>query len=62
MDETISSILSDSYPSAFPLIKMGKKGCKSFGAGFSVVRHKKVKSETELFKNQTHKILCRLQI
>ena len=51
MDETRSSTLSDSDLLAFPLMKMRKKHCKSFEAGFSVVRHEKVHWEKELFKN-----------
>ena len=39
MDETRSSIFSDSDLSAFPLMRMRKKRCKLFGVGFSVVRH-----------------------
>ena len=62
MDEKRSSILSDSDLSAFPLMRICKKYGKSFGTGFSVVRYEKVNLGTELFKNQTHKIFCRLQI
>ena len=39
MDETRSSIFSDSDLSAFPQMRMRKKHCKLFGARFSVVRH-----------------------
>ena len=42
MDETKSSILSDSDLSAFPLTRMRKKSCKSFRGGFSVVRLEKI--------------------
>ena len=42
MDETKSSILSDSDLSTFPLMRMRKKSCKSFRGGFSVVRLEKI--------------------
>ena len=51
MDETRNSILSDSDFSVFILLRMRKKRCKSFGAGFSVVRYEKVNLKMELFKN-----------
>ena len=52
MDEMRSSTLSDSDLSAFPLMRMCKKSCKSFGGGFSVVRLEKVNfcSKTKLTK------------
>ena len=42
MDETKRSIFSDSDLSAFPLMRMRKKSCKSFRGGFSVVRLEKI--------------------
>ena len=51
MDKTRSSVLSDSDLLVFPLMRMRKKSCKSFGARFSDVRLEKVNFGTELFKN-----------
>ena len=52
MDETKSSIFSDSDLSAFPLTRMVKKSCKSFRGGFFVVRLEKINfcSKTKLTK------------
>ena len=60
MDETRSSILSDSDLSAFPLIRMHKKRCKLFGAGFLVVRHNAVGGQGSFstFSNAFLIILC----
>ena len=61
MDKTKSSILSDSDFSAFSLMRMRKKRCKWFGAGFSVVRHDAVGGQGNFsaFSNAFLIILCR---
>ena len=61
MDETRSSIFSDSDLSAFLLMRMRKKRCKLFGAGFSVVRHDAVGGQGNFsaFANAFLIILCR---
>ena len=61
MDETRSSILSDSDLSAFPLMRMRKKRCKLFMAGFSVVRHDAVGRQNNFsaFLKAFLTILCR---